>query len=71
VEFKLVKGHGTDLLNDAADRLALSQRRNSDLGISVEVRETMKENIISDTLDALKAQGITAVARDLQQGESR
>jgi ribonuclease HI len=71
VEFQLVKGHGSDPLNDAADRLALSQRRNSDLGVSLEVRETMKENIISDTLDGLKARGVTAVARGLQEGSVR
>lgn len=70
VEFKWVKGHGTDLLNDAADRLALSQRRNEQADIPLETREVIKKNIILDTLESLSAKGIKAVAHDLKDDPS-
>lgn len=61
VQFQWVKGHGDDLLNDAADRLALSERRNERCDIPQETREFVKNNIIAHTLERLEAQGIKAV----------
>lgn len=71
VEFQWVKGHGTDLLNDAADRLALSQRRNEQIDIPLEARENIKKNIIIDTIEGLGARGIKAVAIDVKEASTQ
>lgn len=68
VQFKWVKGHGSDMLNDAADRLALAARRNIEFDIPKDSRVEMNTRIVNETVDVLKKQGTKTRISDISHG---
>lgn len=54
VEFEWVRGHAGDILNEGADRLAVSARRNRESHTDMAVAVQMSRQIVQDALEALR-----------------